>query len=153
MTITLDVKTIFEKCLTPTTLESLTATTVSRYMTSPFEIHCNKFAPEEEKDSIGKFQQLLFERGREHETQTVKDKYPDMISIPFATREEGFKTALESMASGTNVMHGMPIFYLPEGLLGEVDVLEKSESKGSVFGKYHYTVKEIKLAKNIKNIM
>ena len=141
---------ILLKCLAPTTLESLTATIVARYMTSPFEIHCNKFAPEQEKDSLSKYQQLLFERGREHEVQTVQDKYPDMVSIPFATREEGFKIALESMAAGTDVMHGMPMFYLPEGLLGEIDVLEKSKSGKSVFGNYHYTIKEIKLAKNIR---
>ncbi|KFI21110.1 hypothetical protein, partial [Nitrosococcus oceani] len=34
--------------------------------------------------------------------------------------------------------------------MGEVDVLEKSKSNGSIFGKYHYTIKEIKLAKNIR---
>ena len=146
----IDVNTILEKCLTTTTLEPLTATIVSRYITSPFEIYCNKFVPEEEKDTIGKYQQLLFERGKEHETHTVKDKYPGITSVPFATREEGFKLALESMSLGTDIMHGMPIFYLPDGLVGEVDVLEKSKSKGSIFGKYHYTIKEIKLAKNIR---
>ncbi len=147
---TIDINKIFAKCLTPTNLESLTATTVSRYITSPFEIHCNKFAPEEEKDSMSKYQQLLFERGREHEIQTVKTKYPDATPIGFATREEGFKIVLESMSAGTNVMQGMPVFYLPEGLVGEIDILEKSESKESIFGKYHYTIKEIKLAKNIR---
>lgn len=145
-----DVDTIFEKCLATTTLEPLSATIVSRYITSPFEIHCNKFAPEQEKDDISQYQQLLFERGREHEEQTVKEKYPGVVPAQFATREEGFKLALESMVSGTDIMHGMPIFYLPEGLVGEVDVLEKSKSKGSIFGKYHYTIKEIKLAKNIR---
>ncbi len=145
-----DVDTILEKCLATTNLEPLTATTVSRYITSPFEIHCNKFAPEQEKDVIGKYQQLLFERGREHETQTVKTKYPGVVPVQFVTREQGFKTALESMFLGTDAMHGMPIFYLPEGLVGEVDVLEKSKSKSSIFGKYHYTIKEIKLAKNIR---
>lgn len=64
---------------------------------------------------------------------------------------EGFRLALESMAAGSNVMHGMPVFYLPEGLLGKVDILEKSNSNHSVFGKYHYIIKEIKLAKNIKD--
>lgn len=145
-----DVDTILEKCLVTTTLEPLTATTVSRYITSPFEIFCNKFAPEQEKDVIGKYQQLLFERGRIHETQTVNDKYPGVVPVQFATREEGFKIALESMVLGTSVIHGMPIFYLPDGLVGEVDVLEKSKSNDSIFGKYHYTIKEIKLAKNIR---
>lgn len=145
------VDSIFSRCLTPMVSESLTATTVAMYLTSPFAIHCNKFVSEKEKDGISKYQQLLFERGKEHETQTVQSNYPEMTPIQFATPEEGFKLALESMISGLNVMHGMPIFYLPEGLLGRVDILEKSNSKGSIFGKHHYIIKEIKLAKNIRD--
>jgi len=151
MTTIPNVNSIFSKCLTTSTVESLTARMVARYITSPFAIHCDKFVSEKEKDSPSKYQQLLFERGNEHETQTIKTKYPEMIPIPFTTREEGFKLALESMALGSNVMHGMPIFYLPEGLLGMVDVLEKSNSSGSIFGKHHYIIKEIKLAKNIND--
>lgn len=146
-----DINSILSTCLTPSNLEPLTATTVAKYMTSPFAIHCDKFVSEKEKDGMGKYQQLLFERGKEHETQTVQDKYPGIVPIRFATREEGFKLALESMASGSNVMHGIPIFYLPEGILGEIDILEKSNSNGSLFGKYHYIIKEIKLAKNIRD--
>lgn len=145
------VDSIFGKCLTPMVSESLTATTVAMYLTSPFAIHCNKFVSEKEKDSISKYQQLLFERGKEHETLTVQSKFPDMTPIQFATPEEGFKLTLESMASGSNVMHGMPVFYMPEGLVGRVDILEKSNSKDSLFGKHHYIIKEIKLAKNIKD--
>lgn len=146
----IDIDSILGKCLNPLVAEHLTATTVAMYLSSPFAIHCNKFAPADEKDPLGKYQQLLFERGKEHESQTVQEKYPHMIPIKFATREEGFKLALESMMKGTNAMHGMPVFYLPEGLLGEVDVLEKSNSASSMFGKHHYVVKEIKLAKNIQ---
>ena len=40
-------------------------------------------------------------------------------------------------------------FYLPDGLVGRIDVLERSDEHESVFGEYHYIVKEIKLAKNI----
>ncbi len=146
-----DVKSILSKCLTPSAIEQLTATTVALYIDSPFAIHCYTFVSEKERDPMPKYQQLLFERGKEHETKTVEEKYPDMVPIPFATPEEGFKLALESMVSGSKVMHSMPVFYLPEGLLGRVDVLEKSNSNNSVFGKYHYVVKEIKLAKNIRD--
>ena len=55
------------------------------------------------------------------------------------------------MVSGTDTLHGMPIYYLPEGIFGITDLLEKSDAAGSVFGNYHYTVKEVKLAKNIKD--
>lgn len=147
----IDVNSILNKCLASSGIENLTATTVALYITSPFAIYCDKFVSEKERDLISKYQKLLFDRGKEHETQTVKQKYPDMVAIRFTTPEEGFKLALEAMASGSQVMHGMPVFYLPEGLLGRVDVLEKSNSNSSMFGKYHYVIKEIKLAKNIRN--
>ncbi len=146
-----DVKSILSKCLTSSTIEQLTATTVALYIDSPFAIHCYRFVSEKERDPMAKYQQLLLERGKEHETQTVMAKYPDMTTIQFTTPQEGFKLALESMASGSKVMHGMPVFYLPEGLLGKVDILEKSNSSNSVFGKYHYVIKEIKLAKHIRH--
>ncbi len=151
MTTTINVSSIFTKCLTSLIPEHLTATTVATYLNSPFAIHCDKFVSEKEKDDISKYQRLLFERGKDHETHTVQEKYPNMTPLPFATPEEGFKLVLESMMSGVNAMHGMPVFYLPEGLLGRIDILEKSNSNSSIFGKHHYIIKEIKLAKNLQD--
>ena len=145
-----DTNELFSKCMAGTADERLTATTVSTYLTSPFAIHCNKFAPEDEKDELTEYQKMLFERGNEHETQTIRSKYPEMTTIPFESPEEGFRLAIESMVSGTTALHGMPIYYLPEGLYGVADILEKSDTDSSVFGDYHYTVKEVKLAKNIQ---
>ncbi|MCH7560238.1 MAG: TM0106 family RecB-like putative nuclease [Thaumarchaeota archaeon] len=141
---------LFSRCMAESVDERLTATTVATYITSPFTIHCNKFAPADEKDEITEYQKLLFQRGNEHETQIVSDNYPDMATIPFATPEDGFRLAIESMVSGTDALHGMPIYYLPDGLYGVADILEKSNTHSSIFGNYHYTIKEIKLAKNIQ---
>ena len=141
---------LFSRCMAGTVDERLTATTVSTYLTSPFAIHCHRFAPENEKDEMTEYQKLLFERGNEHETQTVQMRYPEMTPIKFTNPEEGFRLAIESMVSGITALHGMPIYYLPEGLYGIADILEKSDTGSSVFGDYHYTVKEVKLAKNIQ---
>jgi len=85
---TRDASSILAKCLVPLATERLTATTVAMYLTSPFAIHCNEFVSAEEKDTAGdKFQQLLSERGRRHESQTIQNKYPGMIPIPFTTDE------------------------------------------------------------------
>lgn len=65
------------------------------------------------------------------------------------TLEEGFMKALEAMSAGIPAIHGMPMFYLPEGVHGHPDVLEKRRGK-SVFGKHHYVVNEVKLATNIR---
>ncbi len=55
------------------------------------------------------------------------------------------------MAKGTAAATGTPVFYLPEGLYGVVDVLEKRQGQKSVFGNYYYVIKEIKLARNIRH--
>ena len=141
---------LFSKCMTESVNERLTARTVASYIESPFEIHCNKFAPEHEKDEITEYQKLLFQRGKDHETQTVHQRYPDITKLTYTNPEEGFKIVLESMVSGTELFHGIPIYYLPEGLYGSADIIEKSNDADSIFGNYHYAIKEVKLAKNIK---
>jgi len=57
---------------------------------------------------------------------------------------------LKGMNEGVSVLCGLPAFYLPEGLRGIFDVLERRDTAPSIFGPYHYVVKEIKLAKNIQ---
>jgi len=145
-----DVNELFLKCMTESVTEKLTARTVATYITSPFAIHCDRFAPEAEKDEITAFEELLFQRGNDHEDQTVRDKFPNSVTIPFERPEDGFKLIIDSMVSGTDVLHGAPIYYLPEGVYGIADILEKSDTESSIFGNYHYTIKEVKLAKNIQ---
>ncbi len=142
---------LFSKCMIQSIDERLTARTVTTYLTSPFAIHCHKFVSEEEKDEMSEYQKLLFQRGNEHEIKTVYEKYPDLTPIHFESPEEGFKSTLEAMFSGTDVLHGMPLYYLPDGLYGISDILEKSNTHSSIFGNYHYIVKEVKLAKNIQD--
>ena len=146
----LDVDKLFSKCMAESVDERITATTVSTCLVSPFTIHCQKFAPAEEKDEISEYDQLLSKKGKEHEVQTVRANYPGISPIQYDAREDGFKLALESMISGTAALHGMPIYYLPHGLHGEADIMEKSTDDNSIFGDYHYTIKEVKLAKNIE---
>ena len=55
------------------------------------------------------------------------------------------------MKNGSSVICGAPAFYLPEGLTGIFDVIEKRKGAPSIFGSYHYVVKEIKLARNMQN--
>lgn len=145
-----DANELFVKCMKKSTHDLLTASAIATCLVSPFTIHCHKFAPEEEKDEISEYDQLLSKRGKEHEIQTVRANYPGIFPLQYTTREDGFKLAIESMISGTNALHGMPIYYLPHGLHGEADIVEKSTDYSSIFGDYHYTIKEVKLAKNIK---
>ncbi len=145
-----DVNAVYEKCLRGEPEDVITARTVYDYCVSPFMVYCNKFAPEEKKDPVNEYNNLLFEQGKAHEKQVLENTYPDLKPVKYASLKEGFKLLLEAMAQGTTVAAGMPIFYLPEGLSGVVDVLERRQGQKSIFGNYYYVVKEIKLARNIR---
>ncbi len=130
--------------------KKITARTVFNYCVSPFMVYCNKFAPQEKKDPQNAYTNLLFEQGKAHEKQVIENNYPNLKPLKYVTLEEGFNMLLEAMAKGAAAATGMPVFYLPEGLYGVVDVLEKRQGQKSVFGNYYYIVKEIKLARNIR---
>ena len=145
-----DADELFSKCMTESDAEKLTARTVIKYITMPFAIHCDKFAPEAERDEKSAFDELLFQRGKDFEAQYVRDKFPNSVTIPEGTRyEDGFKLTIDSMISGADVFHGAPIYYLPEGVYGTADILEKSNTESSIFGNYHYTIKEVKDRKSV----
>lgn len=129
---------------------TITASTVYIYVVSPFNVFCDLFVPETEKDPVPEYQKLLFQRGTEHEQQVRTQMYPDSVPLSFTTREEGFRLLLESCYKGVRALTNMPVFFLPENLYGEPDVLERNDTHESVFGKFYYSVKEIKLAKNIR---
>ncbi len=145
-----DIDKVYERCLLPTTEDRITAITIYNYCISPFMIHCEKFGPEDKKDALTQYQKLLFDQGRTHETQVIENVYPEAEKLAYETPEEGFRMLLEGMNKGVRALCGLPAFYLPEGLMGIFDVVERRDTKPSIFGGYHYVVKEIKLAKNIQ---
>lgn len=142
---------LYEKCMTLGTKERISARAIYNYCVSPFMVHCDKFAPKEKMDPITLYDRLLFEQGKEHESKVIEKIYPEAEKLVFTTREEGFKMLLGEMQKGYAGLCGIPAFYLPEGLEGVFDVIERRNTHPSIFGDYHYVVKEIKLAKNIKN--
>jgi len=145
-----DIDEICEKCLLPATEDVITASTLYDYCISPFMVYCKQFGPEDKKDALTEFQKFLFEQGRTHEKQTIETEYPEAERLEYETEEEGFRLLLQGMKKGAEALCGLPVFYLPEGLKGRFDVVEKRDTEHSIFGNYHYVVKEIKLAKNIQ---
>jgi uncharacterized protein len=113
-------------------------------------VYCEKFGPEDKKDPLTRYDELLFEQGKAHETQVIRERYPEAKKLEYKTSEEGFRMLLEGMKRGSVVLCGLPAFYLPEGLMGVFDAVERLNTHPSVFGNYHYVIKEIKLAKNIQ---
>ncbi len=145
-----NIQDLYDRCMSPGKDDRISARTLYDYMISPFMVYCRKFGPEDQKDPITEYMELLFEQGKNHETNVIETNYPEAKKLTFATREEGFRLLLDELDKGARTLIGMPVFYLPECLVGEFDVLERCDTASSVFGDYHYTVKEIKLAKNIQ---
>jgi predicted RecB family nuclease len=128
----------------------ITSTMIYRYVESPFSLWCDTHAPAGERDPRDAYQEYLFKTGQEHEAATVKKRFPGIKTVTAANDEEAFRLALTGMAEGVKAFHGPALFWKPEGLKSKLDLLERSGKAGSVFGKYHYVVKEVKLARNIR---
>ena len=143
----MDIDRLFEKCMKGGG-HRITATDVSMILKSPFYIYCKHFVDSSEKDPISDYQLSLIERGVAHESSFVETQYPDAISTKFDTPEEGFRITLDAMADGTRALTGCPLFYLPLGMSGLPDILEKRKGRSN-FGSHYYAIKEIKLARNI----
>lgn len=147
----IDINGLRESCLRRRSEFTITARMVYDFVKSPFKIWCDFNAPQNAKDPLTEYDRLLLEQGQQHEERTVAAAYPEAEKITYTTPEEGFGLVLESMRDGVAAMHNAPLFYLPEGLIGRADILERNDEHPSDFGNYHYIVKEIKLAKNIRD--
>jgi len=141
---------IYNRCLSGSSAGELTAQNVSRYFTAPYMIYCERFVAEDEKDAPSPYRELLLERGIEHERRVIERTCPGYRPPVFETPEKGFRILLEEMARGAPVIGGLPLFSLPENMQGRIDLLERRDDRPSVFGPYHYAVREIKLARKIK---
>lgn len=129
----------------------VTARDVALFAKSPFAFWSECHAPPHERDPPSAFNELLKEKGIEHEARVLRERFRDAARATFDTREEGFRLLLDEMARGTRAIAGLPLLHAPRGVRGAVDLLERRDDAPSVFGPWHYVVKEIKLAKNLKD--
>ena len=143
------VEPIYDACMQEGTDLRLTATQVSTAHVSPFSLYCAYHADPAKRDPPDPFLQALSEQGVEHEADVLESDYPEMEDVSYDTPEEGFMHLLQFMAKGTEVLSNFPLFYLPDGMYGYADVLEKCNGE-SAWGKHHYVIREIKVAKNVK---
>ena len=119
------------------------ASDVLRYVSSPFALWCDKFADQGERDPEDLFMTKLSELGQSHEDRIISDAYPESAGLVYAMPEIGFQKCLELMRAGSEAIRGAPLFYMPHGMFGIADVLERRPGS-SIFGSHHYTVTEIK---------
>ncbi len=118
---------------------------------SPFNLWCDFFAPKDEKDPETESLKILARIGNIEEEKYIEENYPGMKPIKVETVEQAFYEVLKGCFQGSDAFHVAPLIFLPEGILGIPDVLEKNGSHGSVFGNHHYIIKEKKTTKEPKN--
>ena len=145
----MDVGQIYDSCMDYSAGFKLSATEVSMAHASPFALFCKYHADPAKRDPPDPFLQALSIKGVEHEAEVLESNYPEMEKVSYETPEEGFMQALHSMAAGSKALSNFPMFYLPEGMYGYADVLEKRSGE-SAWGNHHYVVREIKVARNVK---
>lgn len=145
----MDIQDLCARCLNGADGQVITPSMAYTYVKSPFSLWCEFHGPEDAKDPLSRFQKLLFEEGGRHERSVVAHLYPDAEPVEWDEPEEGFRLTVQIMSSGGPAVHGAPLFFLPDGLHGVVDLIERVDGRESVFGDFHYVVKEIKSAKNI----
>ena len=75
----------------------ISASDVARYVSSPFALWCDKFAPDNERDDDSLALVTLKERGYAYEEELIEG---ETVSIPYETMEEGFRQTIEMMATG-----------------------------------------------------
>ena len=140
---------LYEQCLREQS-SFIRASQVAQVTKSPFVLWADEHAPTNKKDSASAFQEMLFAKGDEHEQAVINQDFADATELAYTDAREGFLSVLNELFAGTKLLTQTPLFYAPEGLRGRPDVLMRVDGE-SVFGAYHYVVKEIKYAKNLKD--
>ena len=143
------VEPVYDACMRQDAGFRITATDASAAHDSPFALYCQYHVDPAKQDPPDPFLQALSEKGIEHELNVLESDYPGMETMQYKTPEEGFRLALNAMAGGSNALAGIPMFYLPDGMHGRADALERREGR-SAWGTHHYVVREIKVARNIQ---
>ena len=144
-----DVRPIYSACMDDTGKPRMSATDAAAVLDSPFSLYCRYHADPARMDPPDPFLETLSIKGKEHESDILESDYPDMERVLYDTPEEGFMEALRRMAGGTEALSNFPMFWLPAGMHGYTDILER-RGGASAFGQHHYTVREIKVAKHIR---
>ena len=141
---------LFERCTRRGAVSLVRASDVQRSVLSPFALYCGRFADPAERDPEDPYQAQIAEQGVLHEHRIQEERYPGAAYVQFRDLEDGFRKCIRSMAGGDRTLIGYPLLYLPDGMEGVPDVLERREGPSN-FGAHHYEVVEIKLARNIKD--
>ena len=162
---------VVEECMKQGSHESINGTDVRMFGESAFSFWCDRYADVANKDPPDSIMARLEERNRElglaHEREVLDAEQPKAVEMDPVDPEvriehfrgtdirldgmghnESFYAGLMGMACGAMTVSQATLFYLPLGLVGKPDLLERRSGR-SRLGPYHYVVTEIKSARTV----
>lgn len=117
----------------------------------PFWVWCEYHAPRSEAvDETGRYDEMRWQRGREHEQAWVRAHYPEAVLIKPEFGLEALKNTLQAMLRGVPAIHQPQLWNLGGESYGKGDLLVQDESHGSDLGPYHYRPVEVKWARSLQ---
>ena len=126
------------------------ASMLERFIKSPITVWCELNADPVKRDPTNTYQELLFSRGHQHQSEVTSELFGTAVTESFKTEEDGFMRVLQLMAMGADAIGDMPMLCRPLGLEGRPDVVRRVDGQASVFGDHSYEIVEIKSARRIK---
>ncbi len=125
---------------------------VAKVLRDPFWVWCQYHAPKAEAvNEVGRYEQMRYRRGVEHEDAWVAAHYPDALAVRPDFGHEALTRTLRAMLEGVPAIHQPQLWDLGRDVYGRGDLLVRDDSHGSDLGPYHYRVTEIKRARKLRD--
>lgn len=125
---------------------------VDKVLRDPFWVWCHYHAPKAEAvNEVGRYEQMRYRRGIEHEDAWVAAHHPDALGVRPDFGHEALTRTLRAMLEGVPAIHQPQLWDLGRDVYGRGDLLVRDDSHGSDLGPYHYRVVEIKRARKLRD--
>ncbi|MEA3249790.1 MAG: TM0106 family RecB-like putative nuclease [Patescibacteria group bacterium] len=120
-----------------------------RYFSCPHWLYFDVYGDPAERSEPTSFAEMLIERGLIHEEKIINGL--EYESVGDGSLEERFERTVELMKRGVErIYHGI---LMDDDMVGEPDLLERSNDAASDFGEYHYSAVDIKSAERLTDSM
>ena len=117
----------------------------------PFGIWCSFHAPAEEAvEEQNRYENLKTRTDRRSRDAWIREHFPGVEFISAATDAERFKNTLQACIAGKPAIANAVLWNLPQNIYGSINLLQRVDSAGSIFGPYYYRIIQFKRAHDLK---
>ena len=117
----------------------------------PFWVWCEYYAPKSCRvDETSRFDRYRMEGGVSWENQYVAQQFPTAYQVQGHWGMPALQETVRAMLRGEPAIHGAALWLLGHDVYGQADVLVRCDQHPSDLGNFHYRVKEVKNAKQLK---